>query len=307
MVNPFYNREEERIRAGWRLLLQLVVMAILLIGLNYLVALVIPNPGFLGTTTISLVGFTLSIWIAARFLDGRSFGSLGIALDRKWIVEFAAGFGMAALAMGFIFTVELATGWITFTGYGWERAFEFPYPLPLLGYLAGMLMVGFYEELFSRGYHITNLTEGFTGKRLDTKQAALLALILSSSIFGILHAGNPNASLISTTNIVVAGLVLGVPYLVTGNLAIPVGLHAAWNFFQGGIFGFPVSGLPNRSTLLQIRETGPDLMTGGSFGPEAGLMGVIGLVLILALFYLYARKAGYSMRLHESFRNGKGG
>ena len=307
MTNPFYNAGEERIRAGWRLLLQLAIMVLIITGLNYLVGLVLPNPGYLVTITLALIGFTGSIWISATYLDKRPFRSLGIDLDRRWFREFGVGFGIAALAMGFIFCVELASGWITLTGYGWERAFDIPYPLPLLGYLAGMLMVGFYEELFSRGYHIVNMTEGFSGGRLTLRQAAILALVVSSSIFGLLHAANPNAGVVSTVNIVIAGLALGIPYLVTGSLAIPAGLHAAWNFFQGGIFGFPVSGMPHRSTLLQIRETGPDLMTGGSFGPEAGLMGILGLVLMLLLLHLYARRAGYSLRLHESFRNETGG
>lgn len=303
MINPFYNRQEERLRAGWRLLLQLLIMGALLAGLFFLVSTVVPNPGPLLSTSVALIGFTFSIWIAATYLDNRSFTSLGIGLNKKWMADFTAGFGMAALAMGLIFLIEWSSGWIRLTGYGWGRAFELPYPLPLLGYFAVMLMVGFYEELFSRGYQITNLTEGFSGKRLTVQQAALLALLISSTIFGILHAANPNAGVVSTVNIIIAGLVLGIPYLITGSLAIPVGLHVAWNFFQGGIFGFPVSGMPHRSALLQIRETGPDLMTGGSFGPEAGLMGIMGLMVILALFYLYARNAGYPIRLHDSFRN----
>lgn len=300
-MNPFYNSAEERLRAGWRILLQLLIMALLLGGFFFLTSLLVPNPGFLLTTSVSMVGFTLSIWIATRFLDKRSFSSLGIELNREWMKDFAVGFGMAALAMGIIFIVELSTGWITFSGYGWEREFNVPYPLPLLGYFVGMLMVGFYEELFSRGYHIINMTEGFSSKWFSVNHAALLALLISSSIFGILHAANPNASLISTVNIIFAGVVLGIPYLVTGKLAIPVGLHAAWNFFQGGIFGFPVSGSPHRSALLQIRETGPNLITGGSFGPEAGLMGIMGLILIVILFYFYTRKADYPIQLHDSF------
>lgn len=299
------NPGQGRLRAGWRLLVQFTLM-IFLLGLGYWgIQLLIREMSFLLNVSISLVAYTLSVWIATRYLDKRSLDSLGLRFRVDWFREMGAGFLISALVMAFIFLFELATGWIRFTGFGWERAWSTPYPLPLLGYLAGMLMVGFYEELVFRGYQITNMVEGFSGDRLIPMQAVGLAILLSSSIFGILHAGNPNASLVSTINIMMAGVVLAVPYLLTGRLGLSVGLHAGWNFLQGGIFGFPVSGSPSRSSLLQIRETGPDILTGGSFGPEAGLMGIVGLVMILVLCYLYALKSKHHIGLSKTFINRK--
>lgn len=302
-MNIFYNPGQERLRAGWRLILQFILLLVFLSVFFFLFGLILPEIDYLKKILGSLAGFTLSVWIAAKFFDKRSFKSLGLDIGRRWLYDFFVGMGIAAIAMAVIFLVEFSVEWITFTGYGWERGWQTPYPLPLLGYIGGMILVGFYEELFSRGYHITNMIEGFTGRRVSVQQAALQAVLISSSIFGILHAGNPNASLISTINIIIAGAVLAVPYLVTGSLALSIGLHAAWNFFQGGVFGFPVSGMPERSSLLQVRETGPDVFTGGNFGPEAGLMGILGLLLILVIFYFYARKEGYSLQLNNNFKN----
>lgn len=301
-MNLFYNPDEQRLRAGWRLFLQFILMMALLFLLQFLVTFVTEHPGFLLGRVLSAVAFILSTWIAVQYWDKRSMVSIGLEINKKWFKELGIGLGMGAVAMGFIFLLQFLMGWISFTGYGWDRAWRVAYPLPLLGYLAGMLLVGFYEELVFRGYQVTNMIEGFSTSKTSYTMAATLAIVVSSMLFGIMHAGNPNASLISTINIIFAGVVLALPYLLTGSLALSVGLHGAWNFFQGGIFGFPVSGRPARSSLLQIRETGPDLFTGGHFGPEAGLLGIIGLFLVVLLVYQYTRTAGYTFGLHDNFK-----
>jgi hypothetical protein len=109
-------------------------------------------------------------------------------------------------------------------------------------------------------------------------------------VFGLLHATNPHASAGSTLNIGVAGLFLATGTLLTGELAIPVGLHIAWNFFQGNVFGFPVSGGDVRAaTFVSIRQAGPNLWTGGAFGPEAGLLGLLATLVGILLTAIWVR------------------
>jgi membrane protease YdiL (CAAX protease family) len=124
------------------------------------------------------------------------------------------------------------------------------------------LLVGWKEELMSRGYHLQTIASG---------TSLAWGWIISSAVFGVLHLANPHANLLSVAGIILAGLFLGYAYIRTGSLWLSIGLHTGWNFFEGVVFGFPVSGLPFY-TLPRISVSGPVLWTGGEFGPEAGLV-----------------------------------
>lgn len=136
-----------------------------------------------------------------------------------------------------------------------------------------VLCVGVYEECLSRGYLLTNIAEGINMKA---------AVILTSAIFAILHATNDNASLLSTLGLFVNGLLFAAAVLATGRLSAAIGLHIAWNLFEGAVLGFPVSGDKEGASLIGIRQLGPPLMTGGAFGPEAGVIGIVASLLGIA-------------------------
>jgi uncharacterized protein len=160
---------------------------------------------------------------------------------------------------------------------------------------------GISEELVFRGYQLKNIAEGLNFSRVGPKRAILLAWILSSTVFGLLHLTNPNATAISAINIAVTGLLLGVGYLLTGRLAISIGLHMSWNFFEGNVFGFPVSGLePVGAEFISIEQGGPLLWTGGAFGPEAGLVDIAVSVIGSLLILLWVRARSGRVALQTS-------
>jgi membrane protease YdiL (CAAX protease family) len=132
-------------------------------------------------------------------------------------------------------------------------------------FAAGVL-AAFAEELLFRGI-LFRWIEEFAG--------SWIALILTSALFGLVHIENPNAGWFSSFAIAVeAGVLLGGAYMLTRNLWAPMGLHAAWNFTQGYIFDVPVSGVPEEG-LVQAKLSGPALLTGGQFGLEASLLGLL--------------------------------
>lgn len=315
--NIFWNSEENRLRMLWRLIGQLLILVpvflILQIALGAasfalssagggldpgalsdpasVQSLINQNPILNMIAMISTgLALTISIWIAGRLLDRRKFTDFGLAIDRAWWRDLGFGLGLGALLMGLIFLVEWAAGWITITGTLVTRQADVSFLTALLPPLILFLAVGFYEELFSRGYQLTNLAEGLSGSILGPRGAILAATLISSAVFGALHAGNPNASFLSSFNIAVAGIFLAAGFLLTGQLAIPIGLHITWNFFQGNVFGFPVSGTRFHSaTFIAVEQGGPDLWTGAAFGPEAGLLGLGAMILGTLLTILWVR------------------
>jgi hypothetical protein len=134
--------------------------------------------------------------------------------------------------------------------------------------------------LLSRGYHLQTIASGLN---------LFWGVVISSAVFGLLHLGNPNATWVSAAGIFFAGLYLAYGYIRTKQLWLSIGLHIGWNFFEGVVFGFPVSGL-DIYALTRIKVHGPEIWTGGAFGPEAGLIVLPSLILGGFLIYLYTRQ-----------------
>ena len=136
----------------------------------------------------------------------------------------------------------------------------------LLPVLAISIVSGVTEEIMMRALFF-RLIESWLG--------SWIALIASAALFGALHLANPNASLLAGSAIALeAGIMLAAIYMVTRRLWAAIGLHAAWNFTQGGVYGIAISGM-QANGLLVPRITGPDWLTGGAFGAEASLPAVL--------------------------------
>lgn len=285
-----WNAEERRPRAPIRLLLGLVVLVVvgvaaflavgLLVGLSRSVfGTTVGNEltDSIGATLVTTAVPVVGLYLAARLVDRRWFGDFGLHLDRGWWLDCAFGAALGAGLMAAIFGLELAVGWLTVTGLFVAASGSFASGLLLVVVL--FVGVSIREELLLRGWFLTNLAEGTAGFRgISPRSAVVFATLLSSVVFGILHAANPNATAISTASISLAGVFLALGYLLTGELAIPIGLHFTWNLFQGSVFGFPVSGLGLGVSVIAVEQGGPELVTGGQFGPEAGLVGIAAMV-----------------------------
>ncbi len=297
-MTPFqtiFVSTDGRIRAGWRLLMQLVLSILIYIPLS----LVAAQFGGQRTQMVAFgVAVTIAIWLAAVAFDRRPMRDFGLRIDTQWWRDCLAGFLLATMVMSLIVLFQWAMGWIEFTGYGWDRASQRNFVVMLGGYVLAMAVVGFYEELWSRGYQLKNLTEGFyTGSNRNV--AGLAAIAISSLVFGFLHIGNPNITLLGIVVIILAGVMFAMSYVMTGQLGFAVGLHFAWNVIQGALYGLPVSGVRFRQSVLQFEASGPELWTGGRFGPEGGILGVIGVLLIMLLTWSLLRRRGLRLAISD--------
>ena len=279
----FLSPNEARLRAGWRLLIQILMMLVISIVISIAFApLLFSVHGtvffFLGQVA-ELIAFTASIFLARLFLDRRSIASMGLRLDRRVWKDILAGIGITFIMMALVFAAMSAAGWLTFEGFAWEAE---PIQQVLggtFGFLGIFILVGWNEELLSRGYHLQTLASGAN---------LFWGVLLSSAVFGALHLGNPNATWVSAAGIFLAGLFLAYGYLRTGQLWLSIGLHIGWNFFEGVVFGFPVSGL-DIYPLTRIQVQGPEMWTGGAFGPEAGLVILPALLTGAGLIFWHTR------------------
>jgi hypothetical protein len=145
--------------------------------------------------------------------------------------------------------------------------------------------VAFGEEASYRGYPIRNLTEAFGRSR----RASVAAIFMPALFFGMAHVTNPGATWLSTTNTVIFGLLCGTAYLLTGELAFPIGLHFTWDYMQGIVFG--VTGTPAHygSVLVLAPSGGSTLWTGLPYGVEAGLLGTIAITTGFGLMVAWMR------------------
>jgi len=288
-MNLFWNAGERRLRVVWRLALQ----AALMVALAAIPILAIAEPlTALHRRGLFLAGYDhdaydrvvnmivgpfltaaviASVIVARRRLDHRPVADLGVRVDRRWWTGLALGLAVGTSVMTAVFVVEYAFGWVVPAGTLVQNAAA-PLGLAVAFSAVKALCVGHYEEFVSRGYHLDNI-----------------GVLLSSLIFALLHVFNDNASALSTFGLFMNALFFAAAVKVTGRLSTAIGAHVAWNLVQGAVLGFPVSGDKEGASLIGIVQRGPAFLTGGAFGPEAGLVGVAASLLGIALLLVWGR------------------
>jgi len=287
----FFSPGEPRLRAGWRLALHSLLLLLLgaCLSVPLLIILLTFDPALLVSyanlrpeslllaVVIEAIAVTVSVFVARRYLDKRSIESLGLTLNIQSLFDVLVGIAITLLQMGSIYVLMSQLSWITFEGFAWDvDPIGIVIKNTLLFFLT-FILVGWTEELLSRGYHLQTIASGIN---------LFWGVILSSAVFSLLHLGNAGASWTSVAGIFFAGVFFAYAYIRTKQLWLPIGMHIGWNFFEGVVFGFPVSGLDTYA-LTRITVQGPEIWTGGVFGPEAGLIVLPALVLGAILVYLY--------------------
>jgi membrane protease YdiL (CAAX protease family) len=200
---------------------------------------------------------------------------LGLRWDACAGRDLVAGAAITTLAMLGILGTEYALGGLRIA----------PLPQPDFGELgiwfAGKAAACLKEEILMRGLLLSGLVLALRGRRT-------VAILLSALAFGCIHLSNPGATPLSVLGNALGGVIYGTAFLLGGSLWLAIGLHFAWNFVQGPVLGFPVSGMA-AGGLQQVQDFGPAWLTGAAYGPEAGVVGILFRFVIIALMLLWLR------------------
>jgi len=278
----FLTPGERRLRAGWRLLGQALIFAVFAGFVSVAIFPVLPEglPGLLIKEVVRLLAITIPIVLARRFLDRRSFVSLGLKWNNQAIRGILAGFLIGGISVSLLFGIFLGTGWLKVDGFTWQAESLAGILPEIVIMLLVFAMTAWSEELQGRGYWLQNLEKGLN---------LPAAFLLSSLFFSLTHLGNPGFTWMAFLGLFVGGFDLAYGYIRTRQLWLPMGLHLGWNFFEGTVYGFQVSGLEGLPRLVLQHVSGPEFWTGGSFGPEAGILMVLAVVVDIGLIYLCTR------------------
>ena len=235
-------------------------------------------------TLFSFVFISLLVFFRVKVIEKRSLSSIGFNKN-NWLKKYSLGFLIGLAMMSIIVLILLPFGYITI-----EKNPIQPVGVSaiasVLVILFGWIIQGATEEIVTRGW-LLNI--------LSTKYNIGVGLLISSTLFGLMHLTNPNVNYIAVINIILVGLFYGLYVIKTNDLWAVCGMHSAWNFAQGNIFGFEVSGLDvSVGSLIDLNLVGSDFVTGGIFGPEAGITATFILLASIGILLFIDKKRYFS-------------
>lgn len=235
-------------------------------------------------TLFSFAFISLLVFFRVTVIEKRSFSSIGFNKN-NWLKKYSLGFLIGLAMMSIIVLILLPFGYITI-----EKNPIQPVGVSaiasVLVILFGWIIQGATEEIVTRGW-LLNV--------LSTKYNIGVGLLISSTLFGLMHLTNPNVNYIAVINIILVGLFYGLYVIKTNDLWAVCGMHSAWNFAQGNIFGFKVSGLDvSVGSLIDLNLVGSDFVTGGIFGPEAGITATFILLASIGILLFIDKKIYFS-------------
>jgi membrane protease YdiL (CAAX protease family) len=255
---PWFLNKQGSVRSGWKV----IGFILLIMALGFILSLA---AHFLGVRRGAGAWLGVAIGALASYLcvrlEGRPFASLGFRLNGRWLLEALAGTLGGVLLI--LLTALVVRG---LDGFHWERAQGVGGAQALTA--AWMFLgVAFNEEIIARGFPFQRLVEG---------AGTWVGQLVFAALFALAHWGNPGMAgatkLWATLNIALAAILLGFCYLRTRSLALPIGVHLGWNWAQGSLLGFGVSGTTDIKGLwTPVFHGRPEWLTGGAFGLEASL------------------------------------
>ena len=269
---PLFVDGRYEVRSGWKFGAYAAIFIVVLLFLNIAVQgllvvfapsiLLLPRTDvrFLGLNAlVLLIPSAISLLVMAR-IDKVRASAFGLSLHQGWFRDILTGIGFAGGLLLFTLAGSFLFGNARVESSGSMSV------LPTIGATFVVLAVAaLSEELVFRGYPFQVFLKSL---------GPWGAMLLISLIFGLLHAPNPGATLLSILNTILAGIFLCRAYLKTRSLWLPYGIHVGWNAGLALVLGYPVSGIDTPS-ILKTSISGPDWILGGGYGPEGGVLGTV--------------------------------
>lgn len=230
----------------------------------------------------SFLFISVLVFVRVKYIEKRKISTIGFTKD-SWLKKYGKGFLIGFAMMAIVVLILFALGCVSV-----NKSPSQPTGYAALGgvmiILIGWIIQGATEEIVTRGWFMNVLAARYNMG---------FALILSSTIFGVMHLFNPEVNYIAVINIILVGLFYGIFVTKTNDLWAVCGMHSAWNFAQGNVFGFEVSGINVEvSSIFDLNLVGNNIIGGGNFGPEAGLAATFVLLSSIIIVVLMDKK-GY--------------
>lgn len=264
----------------------LAALPILLIPIFIIQMYLFINPSF-----YNVYGFQLDLilntgaiiifyFLIVKYKEKRSIASIGFKLNKSTLYEYLSGFLIGILLIGIIAILIVITGNGSFE---FNKNIDVSFVGPFILVIIGWCIQGASEEIMMRGHMMPVLGNRF---------GPIAGILISSSYFGALHLLNNGISVLAIVNLILFGIFASVFAIYKRSLWGVCALHSAWNFAQGNLFGFLVSGIKtNGGQIITTKISEGNIINGGNFGPEGGLITSLILILaILVVLYLSKRK-----------------
>jgi membrane protease YdiL (CAAX protease family) len=306
VVNMFKNKEG-KVRSGWKIAAVLgVFFAItLVIGgiIGIITSVFIISGGNFDLNTMNYTDAGLKMMdnlnkillfiqeiilifipiVAWKYVIKRPLSNMGFTPFKKDRKDFVVGLLFGIVSITIVFVALLLTG--NAVVESWKPQFT----SDTIIYLVIFTLVGFAEEIFGRGYVMSVLRQ--------TRNVPAIVLI-SSIIFALMHGGNAGIGILPLINLTLVGILFAYMYLKSGNIWMCIGYHITWNYFQGNVFGFKVSGTAPAG-LISTTYPSNNIFNGGNFGPEGGLF--VTAIILLGLLYVryYYRNVSFDFIAEE--------
>lgn len=298
MKKIFFN-SNDNVRIIWKFVL--FVFVFLLIATPLQMGLrAFMDKGLMRGNLFALINVTAvfgSLYVLIRYVEKSSFEKFGLKLGGGWLSEFGYGCLIAVIQLTLFFFAMRWSGNLVITDYFVTSAPDFTFVQGFLSEIFRQLTVGFAEEIEFRAFLFYIAYETLNGFSKDRAKNAIIACLMVSPLFGLAHFSNDGATIFSTINLGLDAMMIALPFMITGRLAISIGMHFSWNAMQGAILGFANSGHIAKASSISS-EMPDNIWTGGDFGPEGSVLLLAMDVLAVAFILLWKKHKKYGHWVH---------